>query len=611
MFARFQRINGVAVLRDFSWPTGVPDLARRNLVYGWNGAGKTSLAEVLRCLETGKNPDKVSFTLQSTEGLLRSDSIESCRLPIRVFTRSFVDQNVFSGTVRPIVYIGSANVEKKLEIDELDEQLRACRQAESDATTSLRDAMNALDRHCTTVGKTVREALLGEPPPYKDYDRRNYHNRLRQLQGREPSESILSEVELIELDHDRHAVAKPAISWTAPHLPSLSVLHQETEELLRRDVLAHPIESLRADPTLEAWCSQGLSIHEDRHSEDCLFCGKPISKERLQEFRGHFSSSYQSLQDELGALLERLAAHERAVTTSETLPRAQEFYDSLQPRYEPLAASLLDTLRRYRAYVDELRVALEARRRSPIGPPSTCPKPPPDLNIDSFLSQLSELIDAHYAKTSTLTDLGKRACQRIEDHHVAAAITEHDRLSEAVAAAEGQLEKARTATSVAEAQLRDLQASITPHADSADELNRDLERYLGHSDLRFEVAEDGYQIVRRGERNARGLSEGERTAIALLYFLQSLKERDLDISRCVVVLDDPVSSLDSNSLFNAFSFIQERTKEVGQLVVLYPQFLILSSRSALVSACSRRVLSLLAKDQDRRSWRKTSAAYRT
>ena len=40
----------------------------------------------------------------------------------------------------------------------------------------------------------------------------------------------------------------------------------------------------------------------------------------------------------------------------------------------------------------------------------------------------------------------------------------------------------------------------------------------------------------------------------------------------VVVLDDPVSSLDANALFLAFGFIRERTQDAGEIFILTHNF---------------------------------------
>ena len=124
-------------------------------------------------------------------------------------------------------------------------------------------------------------------------------------------------------------------------------------------------------------------------------------------------------------------------------------------------------------------------------------------------------------------------------------------------------------------QLKDkitkLEQEITEHRRPAEELNADLRSYLGHSELSLNTKENGYTLMRSGQ-TAKSLSEGETTAIALLYFLKSLQDRRFDLANGIVVLDDPVSSLDANALFQAFGFIRARTKDAGQLFVFTHNF---------------------------------------
>jgi len=122
-----------------------------------------------------------------------------------------------------------------------------------------------------------------------------------------------------------------------------------------------------------------------------------------------------------------------------------------------------------------------------------------------------------------------------------------------------------------DAEIGRLESEIVEHRRPAEDLNEDLRKYLGHSELCLEIKETGYSITRGGVA-AGALSEGETTAIALLYFLKSLQDRRFELERGVVVLDDPVSSLDANALFLAFGFIRERTVNAGQLFILTHSF---------------------------------------
>ena len=116
-----------------------------------------------------------------------------------------------------------------------------------------------------------------------------------------------------------------------------------------------------------------------------------------------------------------------------------------------------------------------------------------------------------------------------------------------------------------------LESEIVEHMRPADELNEDLHKYLGHNELHLAVKDTEY-VITRHDIPAESLSEGETTAIALLYFLKSLEDRRFDLKNGLVMLDDPVSSLDANSLYLAFGLIRERTQHAGQIFILTHNF---------------------------------------
>ncbi|WP_426032561.1 AAA family ATPase [Caulobacter sp. DWP3-1-3b2] len=97
-----------------------------------------------------------------------------------------------------------------------------------------------------------------------------------------------------------------------------------------------------------------------------------------------------------------------------------------------------------------------------------------------------------------------------------------------------------------------------------------LRNFLGRTDLSFESADDGYLVKRRGVR-AKRLSEGEKTAIAFLYFIVQLEE-DFDVKDGIVVIDDPISSLDSSSIYQAFAHLKNALKNAKQVFLLTHNF---------------------------------------
>ncbi len=144
-------------------------------------------------------------------------------------------------------------------------------------------------------------------------------------------------------------------------------------------------------------------------------------------------------------------------------------------------------------------------------------------------------------------------------------------LCASVEAHEATIATTAAQVTVLRAEISGMEVEITEHRRPAEELNDDFHKYVGHKELQLEVKDHGYTVTRNGVP-ASQLSEGENTAFALLYFLKSLRDHRFDFQNGVVVLDDPISSLDANSLFLAYGFIQERTRDAGQLFILTHNF---------------------------------------
>src|SRR5690606_22602732 len=119
------------------------------------------------------------------------------------------------------------------------------------------------------------------------------------------------------------------------------------------------------------------------------------------------------------------------------------------------------------------------------------------------------------------------------------ALPDWEKRSKALVEAQAHAISAREQAVKLETEISELEIDVRQHRRPAEELNREVAAYLGRDELRFDVEQNGYRIT-RGGYPAMHLSDGERTAIAFLYFLKSLQGTDFDLKTGVVVIDDPV-----------------------------------------------------------------------
>jgi len=191
--------------------------------------------------------------------------------------------------------------------------------------------------------------------------------------------------------------------------------------------------------------------------------------------------------------------------------------------------------------------------------------------IETTVDELNDVINRHNEKSDNFAEEVKKARVSLENSCVAEMLTDVLENEKRIRLLKEELQRIASDIGKIKTSITALERDIVEYRKPADELNRDLSEYLGRDELQFETKNNGYQITRYGIV-ADALSEGEKTAIAFLYFLKSLKDKNFDLTKGIVVIDDPVSSLDANLLFHAFGFMKERTKDAGQLFILTHNF---------------------------------------
>ncbi len=353
-------------------------------------------------------------------------------------------------------------------------------------------------------------------------------------------------------------------------LPDMGDVRDHVSRLLARTVVSTALESLRNDRELAQWTRSGLALHRERSTSRCLFCEQLVSRERLRALEQHFSAQYAALMEDVEDWVAKIDGLIKATEGIRShVPHRAEIYCDLTSEFRAARSVLDDAVTSVRDALKSMNQALERKRDEPFVPNAGTVKLFDDGG--SALEPVNVVIRKHNEMCRDFQGRVERARKNIALDAISRSLDEFVRHKAALDTATAGEERCEREMEALTQQIEQLQREVTEHRRPADELNDDLYHYLGHRELQLRVQGAGYSIVRSG-RTAKAVSEGERTAIALLYFLKSLQDKRFDLSNGIVVLDDPVSSLDANALYLASSFIQERTKDAGQVFVLTHSF---------------------------------------
>ena len=570
---RISKLNHPGVLRDFTWPQNLATFGRYNLIYGWNGSGKTTISRLFHALETRITPTNYEAEVSIHGKEVPGSEFSQVTLPIRVFNRDFVVANVTQipgDEVPPILVLGEESVEKQAQVDKLTASLRRASAERENRRSQKASAEKTLDDHCIREARVVKDTLRSTGQnPYNNFDKSQYRSQVQtMLNSGDVQSHRLADDLRASLGLQIRETPKDRISEVTYTFPNLLTICADVARLLGTSVVSETIQALEHNEKLSAWVREGIYLHDSHNSSRCLFCEQSLPQDRMSKLKAHFNAAYEKL---LRDIDEQISVLEPIIKKTESpgLPHTAQFYDDLAMDYED-AKIQFSRMRQEANHALSGLVDALTKKKSQVFEASSYDYSLPKLSDDA-VKQMNTLVRNHNARCDGFETQIATARQCLAADMIANSLDEFDSLNARVRRSKLELAEVSNKIASLEEKITQLEREIVEHRRPAVELNDDLRNYLGHEELELEVKDTGYAITRSGEP-AQSLSEGEVTAIALLYFLKSLDDRRFDAPNGVVVLDDPVSSLDANSLFLAFGFIRDRTRHVGQLFILTHNF---------------------------------------
>lgn len=557
-----------------SWTTSADlrKFSKYNVIFGVNGTGKSTIASLLRNAATDATWSSGMEVLAQIDDE-PPHTIAAAADPfwgsLRVFNEEYVEANLrfaedTGSTAEPLLVLGEQRVGVEEErvavtarLTEVAKELPTHEKARQKAETSR-------DRIATDTARTISEELQGTSAKYAA---RSYRApAVRQL-----IESGVSTVDGLDVAQELRVAQAHALPECRPPAATeflLDALFEQVREILTERALSVVIDDLANNSSWGQWVGDGVALHEDRTT--CIYCGSEISGERRHALEAHFDRSLQDLQRRLAALAAKLDPLQREASQAiESLPSADLITEKFRTDYTKAHELIKTEKETFVSGIRNLSAELDRKRASMFT--SLDIKAAPTVSALSLVA-VADVIAKHNDYVSDIATHREKAATRVEHARVAAVQSEYRSLNEE-AAEEAKATKALTDERLRlERRLKETEAVELDPLPMADRLNEDLSQLLGRADLSFVPNSRGYRIMRNGFP-ANNLSEGERNAISLLYFLRSLEGHDTDRQNCVVVIDDPVSSLDHNSLIGASALLWARlVEQCGQLIMLTHNF---------------------------------------
>ncbi|MFH3155601.1 AAA family ATPase [Citrobacter freundii] len=586
MIVCINRLKQFGIFSDFNG-TKIQKFGRYNLVYGWNGTGKSTLSNLFSCFELRSMVPRFStgqFSVVLEDGSTITEStLHSSQLNIHVFNQRFVHENIdWDKSVKSILLIAKEKIDDLQKLEKLKSELQSKKKAHDDKQSDIKKQREALEKFLTNAAKKMKlglQAIDTSDSYYLNYDRRKLFNFI-QNNGETiiKAESVLPDERVIDLTNAAKPDQLPSIAFasTAIEPDYFKKAAGRIRDLIGTTAVNQAIQRLTDNPEIREWVQAGLEIHKNHDSQSCEFCGSPFAQLRAEALAAHFSKEFTEFQSRLQNAATWI---ESQGAPANQFPASTEFYKELSAEAEKLQKDYATAAEKIDQQMDAWREALKAKITDPGKTDIQISDVVEDdvTNFNDILKSIVALVGKHNNKTSNFKSETSKSKVALELHFAAAEVQEFDYAGSEKKCNDLESEAKNDHKEIEKISLEvgAIEAALSNETVGAKEFNDILHRFIGRSELclNFNQKKKGYEIIRNGVGEHDGnLSEGEKTAIAFVYFITKLKENGNNIKDTIVVVDDPVSSFDSNHLFHAYSFLRTQCTEAKQLFVLTHNF---------------------------------------
>jgi wobble nucleotide-excising tRNase len=603
-----------------------------NLIYGYNGSGKTTFSRFFHDFAETKVSSKyqnASINNTSINNVLQIKN--QLGSEILVYNTDYIKRVIYEENQKQFkFYIGSDASHIISKIKQLN-SLQGTKNDSKDTKTIYgnrsycNDKFEALKKDIDQISKKFDEEFTKQGGII--YTKLKFGSREKFDKGdiRKIINSLSQQYQALNSKdaerYNSYLDTKEVVKEFDIKFSDLAQAINDTNKLLSEKV----IKSI--DPKLSAWIAQGFEdFYKDKHDKDCKFCGNHnIGEDKLKEIQAIAESKYLELTKNLGEKISNLntfVANQEAKINKIIIRNQDNVFELVE-----VSSNLNDDAKkRYTFKQQELITAMtNFLKESEIFKTEHLEQK--KNNSENDMSYTGNLSDTYNAIKTVVDDINtiikednelkndgeknkQSARSELKKHYVYEFITTNEYLgkinqiktelkskiqvyNKSILKKNRQLKvdesnfdnlniystEAKLGITFDEARYNDIlkkiNAKLKTLKDEQDKSQQDIA--VINQNIKFIIGERGFQItpekssdinmpekcykIRRdasdtGDKfDPQAFSEGEKTAIAFAFFLANVKSLADDNKSIIVIMDDPICSLDQNIIYNIYGQI--------------------------------------------------------
>lgn len=538
-------------------------LNKINFIFGPNGSGKTTLSKILQ-----NNTDtRIHWDTNGTN-------------EIHVFNREFTANALASSAqLAGVFFIGKGAASTQAKIDALQAQLTKEKaeadKAEGTYRAAIQDEYNMRLSFDETAWKTKKRL---EPLAVFTYlkgggalrSKATFTEELLQIKvacdDEVTLESLTQRAERLQ-SGELHTITTPTLTW----VPQTQI--DSLEQLLATPII--PTSESTLLPLIRQygildWVTQGHNLCKQRNLDSiCPYCQQDLPNQIAAELEVLFDRTYTESTNAVASLL-------NSVTSDYNSLIEMQYTISQDSQIIPTLNDYLSTLTQLSSRLNHLKILLTTKNDHP----SSKLDLPYSLTglFDNIFTTLSQCLE-EYRRHNRVASNVQRETQSLQDDLWSWLATKElypDILNyqttlaqkrQNTDIAEKEYERLLRASDHTEQQLNTEIAKLRNTKEAMDRINSILQD-LGFTSFKldYDTTSQGYKLIRPNSPlvscDVNTLSEGEKTILTFLYFIQNIDEAasSNNSSKPTIVIDDPIASTDSQTFFLVTQIIRRITQ---------------------------------------------------
>ncbi len=562
------------------------DLNSINFIYGTNGSGKTTTSSFLKNLAENRIEDK--FANSKIEW--HNDEI----LKIEVYNKQFKEEQFRNSQVKGIFTLGKKTNENLENIESKKESINKENEKKTKNEKSLQKLKQEREEKEKDFTDSCWEKLYKKhkedfKETLKGLKRKENFKKeiLEEFKNNERNESKI--VKLEELKENIRIVFSKNQTELVPLECNLTDFDSVENHSIWEQKIVGSGDAIIADLikklSNEDWVAQGRE-YLSKDSNACPFCQQEtITEEFKKQLESYFDTSYQESTETIKEKMEDYASR-----TAEVLERLDEIVETEQKNQQ--AKLKIESFKRI---VETLKSKINGNWQKMHDKSKEMSR---SFKLESTKNEIKEIRDlvdtANYQianHNEMIKDIQNQKKICVEQtwkflvNEFKSDIQEYNKkhcgLEKGIKKLENEISEIEGKIKELENEIRELEKTMVSIKPIVNEINALLKGY-GFTNFSLACTEDekSYRIQREdGQLVGETLSEGEVTFITFLYYYHltkgSLKENDISKNK-VLVIDDPISSLNSNILFIVSVLVKDLMKETTKEETNIKQVIILT-----------------------------------